>query len=55
MPVTVGIRLGNSCEFTRHQNMEVDIPRSTTQEDVKVDLNLQTHWPVSIQYINEID
>jgi len=51
----VGIGLGICCEVTRQQHMELDISRSTMQSDVKVDLNLQTHRPVFIQDINEMD
>ena len=35
--------------------LKIDITSSTMQKDVKFDLNLQTHRPVSIQDINETD
>jgi hypothetical protein len=53
--VAAGIGLGNCCEATRKQHMELDITRLTVQKDVKVDLNLKSHRPVFIQDINEMD
>jgi hypothetical protein len=35
--------------------MELNTPRLTVQEDMKVDLNLQPPRPVFIQDINEMD